>query len=519
MSERIFVGDYNKKVFRELKLPDKVRIFDTSLRDGEQLPGVAYTKKEKIEIAEKLSDIGVDIIEAGFPINSQEEFETVKTIASMGLRSKICGLARVLEPDIKRCVDSGVDIIHVFVSTSDIHLKYQLNKTREEVKEMIKKGVRTVKDYGINCLFSAMDATRTELDFLIECFRIAEQEGADLINVPDTVGVMTPSSMRMLIGKIAQEVKVPIDVHCHNDFGLATANSLAGIEGGASGVQVSVNGNGERAGNASLEQVVMALECLYNVKTNIKKEKLTQLSRLVERYSEVYLAPHTPIVGKTAFAHESGIHAHAVLKHGSTFEPIAPEMVGQKSKIVIGKSSGKASIMWALKNLGFNDIPEQKLLRIVEKIKETAAVKKRIYDEDIVFIAKDELGREIDEETYKLEEISVITGNRITPSASVVITRKEGVFRGNAFGVGAVDAAANAIREALKEINIKLVSYNLNAITGGTDALADVNIVIEDEEGNSYTGNSVGEDIVITSVNAMMRAINKVKRRDHSKEM
>ncbi|MBI4399804.1 2-isopropylmalate synthase, partial [Candidatus Micrarchaeota archaeon] len=393
----------------------------------------------------------------------------------------------------------------------DIHLKYQMQKTQEEVYDLAVSAVEYVKSHGRKCLFSPMDASRTDLDYLTKICKGVEAAKVDTINIPDTVGVWHPSATRHVFSSLKKKLKVPLDVHCHNDFGLAVANTLAAVEGGASQVQVSVNGMGERAGNASLEQVAMSLEALYNIKTNIRTEYLTEVSQLVEKYSEVALQIHYPIVGKTAFAHESGIHTHAVLRRGETFEPFAPEMVGQKRRIVIGKHSGKASIQQSLKDLGYNNVPQDIILDITRKIKETAESKKRIYDEDIVAIAEDILGNISKKKpTVILEEVSVMTGNRITATASVVLRYGDETIRGASQGVGPVHAAASAIQTAIgPSSRIKLTEYNLRAITGGTDALADVTIKIEDEQKNTFIANAVNDDIVMASVEAIIRAINQ----------
>ncbi|MBU4406614.1 MAG: 2-isopropylmalate synthase, partial [Candidatus Altiarchaeota archaeon] len=307
----------------------KIKIFDTTLRDGEQTPGVALTVDNKIQIAQALAEMGVDIIEAGFPMNSEFEFQAVKKIAKE-VDTTICGLARALQPDIDSCIKADVNLVHTFISTSPQHLKYQMNKTQDEVYEMAVKAVEYVVDHGLPCIFSPMDATRSDFSYLLRVCKGVEEAGAKVINVPDTVGVMYPSQMREFIAKIRKEVKIDLDVHCHNDFGMAVANTLAAVEAGCNQTQVAVNGLGERAGNADLEQVVMALEVLYKIKTNIKTENIYKTSKLVERLTGVRVMPNFPIVGDNAFAHESGIHVHAMLKKAETFEALKPEMVGAR---------------------------------------------------------------------------------------------------------------------------------------------------------------------------------------------
>ncbi|VVB66558.1 2-isopropylmalate synthase [Candidatus Gugararchaeum adminiculabundum] len=517
---KVAVSEYNELVNKGLKLPKRVRILDTTLRDGEQTPGVSFKKEEKIEIAEAVDGLGVDFIEAGFPINSQPEFDVVKEIAGMGLKAKVVALARVLDQDLDSAMKTECGMVHTFVSTSDIHLQYQMNKTRSEVKALAVSAVRKVKQAGFICLFSAMDATRTPMNYLSEVLKAVEAEGVDYINVPDTVGVMHPSAMRHFITEVKKQVKTPIDVHNHNDYGLAVANSLAAVEAGADGVQVTVNGMGERSGNASVEQVVMALHTLYGIKTNVKTEKLTAVSKLVAKYSEAPLAPFFPIVGDNAFAHESGIHAHAVMRSSDTFEPFPAEMVGQKSRIVIGKHSGKAAIEATLKTLGYEKVDQKLLVDITNKIKELAESKKRVYDEDVVAVAEDILGYAKKEKPLIIvDEVSVMTGNKITPTASVVLRYGNDILKGAAQGVGPVDAASNAIRQIVgNEAKIVLKEYNLRAITGGTDALADVTIKIENEKGRQFVANAVKEDIVMASVEALIRAVNDAVREKHKQE-
>ncbi|MCK5660602.1 MAG: 2-isopropylmalate synthase, partial [Methanosarcinales archaeon] len=285
-----------------------VSIFDTTLRDGEQTPGVALTLDHKIEIATQLDKMGVDVIEAGFPRSSRGDMQSVKAICDLGLDLDVCGLSRVIIEDVDACLNCDVDMVHAFVPTSDIQRVHTIGKSREEVLEITETAVTHIKDHGVKCMFSAMDATRTDFDFLIEVFKVAQDAGCDIINVPDTVGVMVPTTMSKLISDISKHITVPIDVHCHNDFGLAVANSITAVEAGASQVQVTVNALGERAGNADIAETVMSLQAIYGASTNIKTEYLLETAKLVERYSGVAISPTMPIVGENAFAHESGIH-------------------------------------------------------------------------------------------------------------------------------------------------------------------------------------------------------------------
>lgn len=463
-----------------------------------------------MEIAHQLDKLGVDVIEAGFPISSAGDKESVRSIANAGLTLDVCGLARVLTKDLDTCLDCGVDMIHTFVSTSDIQRIHTIKKSREEVIDMAVAAVEHIKDHGVKCMFSAMDATRTDLDYLLEVFKAVENAGCDIINVPDTVGVMVPSAMYTLIKNINENVNIPIDVHCHNDFGLAVANSLLAVEAGARQVQVTINGLGERAGNADLAQTVMSLHSMYGAKTNINTEYIFETSQLVERYTGVRLQPHMPIVGENAFAHESGIHTHGVLERSDTFEPgiMTPEMVGHTRRIVLGKHAGKHAVKQSLESAGIHPTDEQ-LTEILNRIKIIADKGKRITDADLYAVASVVLGKAEGEERIKLKELSVMTGNITTPAAVVklIINGEESVTAKT--GVGPVDAAINAVQNMIGEhTKIKVHDFRIEAISGGSDALAEVTIGVEDEKGRIVTAHSASADIVLASVDALITAIN-----------
>ena len=463
-----------------------------------------------MEIAHQLDKLGVDVIEAGFPISSAGDKESVKSIANAGLTLDVCGLARVLTKDLDTCLDCSVDMIHTFVSTSDIQRIHTIKKSREEVIDMAVAAVEHIKDHGVKCMFSAMDATRTDLDYLLEVFKSVENAGCDIINVPDTVGVMVPSAMYTLIRKIDENVNIPIDVHCHNDFGLASANSLLAVEAGARQVQVTINGLGERAGNADLAQTVMSLHSMYGAKTNINTEYIFETSQLVERYTGVRLQPHMPIVGENAFAHESGIHTHGVLERSDTFEPgiMTPEMVGHTRRIVLGKHAGKHAVKQSLESADIHPTDEQ-LTEILNRIKIIADKGKRITDADLYAVASVVLGKAEGEERIKLKELSVMTGNITTPAAVVklIINGEESVTANT--GIGPVDAALNAVQNMIGEhTKIKVHDFRIEAISGGSDALAEVTIGVEDEKGRIVTAHSASADIVLASVDALITAIN-----------
>jgi 2-isopropylmalate synthase len=510
MEEGIFVSDFNKIIRDKYKLPERVYIFDTTLRDGEQTPSVCFTYEEKLDIARKLDEMGVDIIEGGFPINSEEEERTVRDMKKMGLRAKICGLARCTFEDIDACIRADVDRIHIFIATSDIHLKYKLRMNEEEALKQAIKCTEYVKAHGFECEFSCEDATRTPLERLIKFYKSVEECGADIHNVPDTVGVMEPEAMFYLISELKKVLKKPISVHCHNDFGLAVANTVAGVKAGAEQVHTTINGLGERAGNASMEQTVMILTAMYKIKTGIKLRLLKETSRLVEKYSMIKLMPNFPIVGDNAFAHEAGIHVHGVLAKAESYEPITPEMVGQKRRIVMGKHTGKHAVAAFVKER-FN-LPDEKIKEVVEKVKKLAVHKKKIIEDDVIAIVDEVIGTipEV-EKIVKLDEVLIITGNKITPTASVQITIGDTKKIVASTGIGPVDAAAKAIQNAIEE-KITLLNYKLEAISGGTDSLCTVEVLLEDKQGRNARGIAVGGDIVMTSINAIMDGINKIFR-------
>ncbi|OKY78220.1 MAG: Isopropylmalate/homocitrate/citramalate synthase LeuA family [Candidatus Methanohalarchaeum thermophilum] len=489
----------------------KIKVFDTTLRDGEQTPGISLTVDQKIKIAEQLDELGVNYIEAGFPSSSEAEKSAVEKIAKLDLDASVCGLARTKKNDIDACIDSNVDLIHTFISTSDIQLKHTIKKDKEEVKEIVSEKIEYIKEHDVSCLFSAMDATRTEKSFLKNLFSLAEEAGADIINIPDTVGVMTPERMKKLVSDIRKDLDITIDVHCHNDFGLAVANTISAIEAGADQVQVTINGIGERAGNACLQETVMSLESLLNLETNIKTEKLYEISKLVERLTGIKLLPNSPIVGENAFSHESGIHAHGVISNSETFEPgiMTPEMVGHKRRLVAGKHMGKHSVKEMLKDSGL-DPSEEELKEITKRIKELANKGKKITEVDLYTIAEVVMGS-AKEKTIDLKELAVMTGNNMIPTASVRANIKGKEKKASETGVGPVDAAINATQSLMNNFpNISLTSFRIEAITGGSDAIAEITVEVQDEQGKAIKARSESEDIVEASVKALISAINRL---------
>ncbi|MCL7475630.1 MAG: 2-isopropylmalate synthase [ANME-2 cluster archaeon] len=483
------------------------------MRDGEQTPGVSLTFEQKKDIAVQLDKLGVDIIEAGFPMSSDGEKQNVAEIAAMGLGLDVCGLSRVVLSDIDACLDCNVDLVHTFVPTSDIQRIHTIKKSREEVLEMAVRAVEHIKDHGAKCMFSAMDATRTDFDYLRQINIAVQEAGCDIINVPDTVGVFVPSAMKALIADIKKDITIPIDVHCHNDFGLAVANSLAAVEGGGRQVQVTINGLGERAGNADLAETVMSLHSIYGARTNIKTDYLVETAHMVERYTGIRIPPTMPVVGENAFAHESGIHTHGVLTKTDTFEPgiMTPEMVGHKRRIVLGKHAGKHAVGQSLQAAGLEPDQDQ-LNEIMSRMKELSNKGKRITDADLFAIAEAIMGKlKRSERPIDLIEVSVMTGNIITPTASVK-ARIRGVEKVAAStGVGPVDAALNAVQSIINgQTRMKLRDFRIEAISGGSDALAEVIIGVEDEKGRIMTARAANEDIVMASVEALVSAMNHI---------
>jgi len=490
--------------FTDSSANNNVTIFDTTLRDGEQTPGIAFTFEQKLQIARQLSDIGVHAIEAGFPASSKAEKETVAAIKKLDLEATICGLARSVKADVDACLDCDVDMVHVFIPTSDIQRENTINKSREEVLSITGEIIGYIREHTDKCMFSAMDATRTDWDYLIKVFRTAADAGATIINVPDTVGVISPSGMKTLITRIHRDVDCPIDVHCHNDFGLAVANTIAAVEAGASQVQVTVN---------DLAQTTMIMESIYRINTGIKKERLVETSRLVSRFSGITIPPTQPVVGENVFSHESGIHSHGVMKNSATFEPgiMTPEMVGHRRRLTLGKHVGRHAVHQMLSEVHISPNDTQ-LDAIVEKVKAIASKGKRVTDADLYEIAQTVMEIQLNHKMLDLMDIAIMTGNHMIPTASVkaMVNGKEHVF--SAVGNGPVDAALNAIF-GIVPARVQLKEFNIEAIAGGSDAMCHVTIAVEDENGKIYDASGSGDDIVLSSVEALVNAINLTSRK------
>jgi 2-isopropylmalate synthase len=492
-----------------------VRIFDTTLRDGEQAPGIALTKAEKVEIAEQLARLNVDIIEAGFPISSEGEFDAVREIATSVRGPVIAALARVTSGDIERAAEAlkGAERwrIHTFISTSDIHMQDMLRMSHGQVLDSIRESVKLAVGYTDDVEFSAQDATRTELEFLLECFKVAVDAGATTINVPDTVGYAMPHEFGELVGTVREAVPdhVVISTHCHNDLGLAVANSLAGIVHGARQVEVAVNGIGERAGNCSLEEIAMIVRTrsrALDVTHGLNTKEITRTSRLVSMTTGYSVQPNKAVVGSSAFAHESGIHQHGVLSNRATYEIMDPVAIGlEGNRIVLGKHSGRHAFADALAKIGI-ELDQEHLDRAFARFKDLADRKIQLTDQDLEAIVSEELGA-ADGDLLVLESLQMGGGTHLSPTASVRLRRGEEIIEESAMGDGMIDAACGAIQRAAG-VEATLITFNVSSVTGGSDALGDVVVQLE-IDGRRVTGRGVATDVVEASARAYLAAINR----------
>lgn len=517
-------------------MKNRIIIFDTTLRDGEQSPGASLNVYEKVEIARQLAKLNVDVIEAGFPVSSPAQFEAVQRISDQ-VDTVIAGLARAKEIDIKAAYDALKNSkkfrIHTFSSTSDIHImgkfgedKYgrTLKEKRKNVLKMSRDAVQYAKTFTDDVEFSAEDAGRTDIGYLAEIIEVAIAAGATTVNIPDTTGYTFPSEFGAKIAELRKRVKnindAIISVHCHDDLGLAVANSLSGIEKGARQVECTINGIGERAGNASLEEVVMALKVrkdLVKYFTNIKTEEIYNTSKMVSSFSGIIVQPNKAIVGENAFAHESGIHQDGMLKDRQTYEIMTPEIVGvQKTKIVLGRHSGRHGLKARLIELGYN-LTEDEIKRVYEKFVALADKKKEIFDDDLRSIMGDEkIYKNAD--YYELEYLHVNAGTNSIPTATVKIKCNDKVYKESAIGDGAVDASFNAIERALK-IKPRLESYHVRSVTSGRQAMGEAIVRLRKND-ISFTGRGVSTDIIEASVKAYLQALNHQQKylKDHETE-
>jgi 2-isopropylmalate synthase len=493
----------------------RVRIFDTTLRDGEQAPGIALTKAEKVEIAEQLARLNVDIIEAGFAISSDGEFDAVREIATSVRGPVIASLARVVPGDIARAAEALKSAdrwrIHTFISTSDIHMNDMLRMSKNQVLDAIRQGVRLAIGYTDDVEFSAQDATRTELDFLLECFRVAVEAGATTINVPDTVGYAMPHEFGEMVRIVRERTPdhVVISTHCHNDLGLAVANSLAGIVNGARQVEVAVNGIGERAGNCSMEEIAMTVHTraeALGVRHRLNIKEITRTSRLVSATTGYSVQPNKAVVGTSAFAHESGIHQHGVLANRATYEIMDPVAIGlEGNRIVLGKHSGRHAFADALAKIGI-ELDREHLDRAFARFKDLADRKIQLTDQDLEAIVSEELGA-AERDELVLESVVVGGGTHLQPRATVHLKRGDETVEESAIGDGLIDAAMGAIQRAAG-VEARLVTFNVSSVTGGSDALGDV-VVQLDIDGRRVTGRGVATDVVEASARAYLAAVNR----------
>jgi len=503
---------------------EKVIVFDTTLRDGEQSPGASLAVEEKLEIARQLEKLKVDVIETGFPASSPGDFEAVRRIAQELEAPVITALARALPSDIEKAGEALREAnhkrIHTFIATSSIHMKHKLRMSRRQVLSSAVEAVEMAKQFVPEVEFSPEDASRSDLAFLCEVIQAVIERGATVINIPDTVGYCTPYDFGVLIRSLGENVpyldKITLSVHCHNDLGMATANSIAGIKAGARQVECTVNGIGERAGNASLEEVVMALATrrdLLPFRTNVNTTEIYRTSRLVSRLTGVPVQPNKAVVGENAFRHEAGIHQDGVLKESATYEIMTPASVGLKEgELVLGKHSGSHAFGERMKRLGFR-LDSHQLEAALRRFKELADKKREVFDEDLIFLGEEQTFRI--PEVYVLEYIHTVTGNQILPTTTLRIKKKGKVFQEAACGDGPIDAAYRAI-DRVTGMKLNLLDYSLHSVTGGKDALGEVMVKVQ-AKGGMVTGRGTSTDIIEASAKAYLNAINRSIYREEKK--
>jgi 2-isopropylmalate synthase len=496
---------------------NKIKIFDTTLRDGEQTPGVNLNIHEKLEIARQLARLGVDVIEAGFAIASPGDFEAVRAVSQNIKGVTIASLSRAVEKDIdsawEAVQNAEIPRIHTFLATSDIHMKYKLKMSAEQVLERAVAAVKYAKKYCEDVEFSPEDASRTSSEFLYKILEEVIKAGATVVNIPDTVGYSTPLEFGKLIKGIKDNVagvhKVDISVHCHNDLGLAVANTLAAMENGATQLECTINGLGERAGNAAMEEIIMAVgtrKDYYSFTHSIDTTQIYRTSRLVTSLTGVNMQPNKAIVGANAFAHESGIHQHGVLSEKSTYEIMTPESIGiKKNTMVLGKLSGRHAFEERLKELGYNSLSSDEIQSAFEKFKSLADKKKEVTDRDIEVLVGEKVWGV--PEIFELESFQISSGNKVVATSTVSLKRNGDTITEAATGDGPVDAAFNAMERAVG-FNLKLEDYALKAVTEGKDALGEVTVRVS-KDGRFFIGRGISTDIIEASVKAYMNAINR----------
>ncbi len=497
---------------------NRVFIFDTTLRDGEQSPGASMNPDEKLRIARQLEKLGVDIIEAGFPVASEGDFASVRQIAREIRGCGIAALARANAADIDRAWEAVAEAasprIHTFISSSDIHLRHQLHKSREQVLREAVAAVAHARNYTQNVEFSPMDATRSDRDYLCAMVEAVIAAGATTVNIPDTVGYAVPDEFGDLIATLFRRVKnirrAVISVHCHNDLGLATANALAALRNGARQVECTINGIGERAGNSAMEEVVMAIKTrkdLFDLWTGIRTEYIHQTSRLLTQITGIHVQPNKAIVGANAFAHESGIHQDGLIKEKITYEIMTPQSVGiSDTHIVLGKHSGSHAIADRLRALGYA-LEDDQIQRVFVRFKELADVKKEVFDEDLESIVYEEASRS--EEKYRFVYLNIVSGSQAVPTATMQMEVDGKMVQEAGFGVGPVDAIFTAIRKITKT-DYPLLKYAVNAVTGGTDAQGEAMVQLK-FNGRSAVGRGAHPDVLVASAKAYINALNRLE--------
>jgi len=498
-------------------MPNRIKIFDTTLRDGEQTPGVNLNIQEKLEIARQLERLGVDVIEAGFAIASPGDFEAVKAVSQNIKNVTVASLCRAVEKDIDRAWEAvkGAQSprIHTFIATSDIHLKYKLKMTEDEVLKRAVDMVKYAKKYCSNVEFSAEDASRTRVEFLIKVVEEVIKAGATVVNIPDTVGYTTPTEYGKIIRALKENVsnidKADISVHCHNDLGLAVANSLAAVLNGATQVECTVNGLGERAGNASVEELIMGIDTrkdFYKIEHKIDTKQIYRTSKLVSSFTGITVQPNKAIVGANAFAHESGIHQHGVLSEKSTYEIMTPESIGlSQNRMVLGKLSGRHAFEERLKEMGYTSLSPEAIQDAFEKFKRLADKKKVVLDRDIEALVEEKVSEV--PEIFELDSFQITSGNKSVATSTISLKRNDDIMTEAATGDGPVDAAFNAIERAVG-ISYTLEDYSLRAVTEGKDALGEVTVRVS-KDNKIFVGRGVSTDVIEAGVRAYLNAINR----------
>jgi len=497
---------------------DRVIFFDTTLRDGEQSPGASMNVAEKVRLATQLEKLGADVIEAGFPAASPGDFEAVQAISHKIKNIQVAGLARTSKEDIDKAwgaiKDAAHPRIHTFIATSDIHMKHKLKMNREQVIKTTVESVQYAKGLTDNVEFSAEDASRSDRDFLCRVFEAAIQAGAKTVNVPDTVGYALPNEFGDLISYIRSHTpninRAIISVHCHNDLGLATANTLAGMIAGARQVEVTINGIGERAGNTSLEEIAMSIQTrksMLNLSMGVNTKEIYPTSRLVSMITGIVVQPNKAIVGANAFAHEAGIHQDGMLKHRMTYEIMEPEMIGLSSnRLVLGKHSGRHAFRDKLKDLGY-DLTNDEVNKLFNKMKELADKRKELLDEDIEALVAEEILRIPD--VYELAYLNVVSGTVTIPTATVILKIEGKEVQSSGYGVGPIDATYNTIAKMIGT-DSRLVRFSVNSITGGMDAQGEVTVRLE-ENGLVAMGKGTDPDIITASAKAYINGLNRLE--------